>query len=269
MSNLESSTSKQRASRHRRKQRRKRSPLLFLLFLLIGLLCLGCALYQLRPLPPQPTPVPTPTAEPTPTPTPTPTPKVIPEEDAWKLRLINYDHLLPEDFTVPELTELSNGQKVDSRIYPDLQEMMDAGRAAGFDPMVCSGFRTWAKQEYLFQRRIQRYVDQGYTWEEAEEMAPMWVARPGTSEHQAGLAVDIVSAAYQVLDETQEDTATQQWLLEHCWEYGFILRYPTDKSELTKVGYEPWHYRYVGREAALEMRDSGLCLEEYLEQFES
>ena len=151
----------------------------------------------------------------------------------------------------------------------DLQEMMDAGRAAGFDPMVCSGFRTWAKQEYLFQRRIQRYVDQGYTWEEAEEMAPMWVARPGTSEHQAGLAVDIVSAAYQVLDETQEDTATQQWLLEHCWEYGFILRYPTDKSELTKVGYEPWHYRYVGREAALEMRDSGLCLEEYLEQFES
>ena len=94
----------------------------------------------------------------------------------------------------------------------------------------------------------------------------MWVARPGTSEHQAGLAVDIVSVEYQVLDEGQEDTPLQQWLMAHCWEYGFILRYPTDKSDLTGVGYEPWHYRYVGEEAAKAITEQGICLEEYLAQ---
>ena len=92
----------------------------------------------------------------------------------------------------------------------------------------------------------------------------MWVARPGTSEHQTGLAVDIVDTSYQILDEGQENTPVQQWLMAHCAEYGFILRYPTDKSEITGVGYEPWHYRYVGVEAAREIMANGLCLEEYL-----
>ena len=91
------------------------------------------------------------------------------------------------------------------------------------------------------------------------------MARPGTSEHQAGLAVDIVDKSYQLLDERQEDTAVQKWLMEHCAEYGYILRYPTEKSALTGVGYEPWHYRYVGEEAAREIMSRGLCLEEYLE----
>ena len=79
------------------------------------------------------------------------------------------------------------------------------------------------------------------------------------------MALDIVSANYQKLNKKQENTAEQKWLMEHCWEYGFILRYPSDKSEITGIGYEPWHYRYVGRETALAMRDSGQCLEEYLE----
>ena len=89
-------------------------------------------------------------------------------------------------------------------------------------------------------------------------------ARPGTSEHQAGLAVDIVDIDYQLLDQAQEDRPVQRWLMEHCAEYSFILRYPTDKSTLTGVGYEPWHYRYVGEEAARAIMDGGLCLEEYL-----
>ena len=89
---------------------------------------------------------------------------------------------------------------------------------------------------------------------------------PGTSEHQAGLAVDIVSVDYQILDEGQEDTPLQQWLMEHCWEYGFILRYPPDKGEKTGIIYEPWHYRYVGREYAQAIRQSGLCLEEFLQR---
>ena len=92
-----------------------------------------------------------------------------------------------------------------------------------------------------------------------------WVARPGTSEHQTGLAVDIVDQNYQLLDEKQENTPVQQWLMAHCTEYGFILRYPTGKSKITGIGYEPWHYRYVGSDAAREITDQGLCLEEYLD----
>ena len=95
--------------------------------------------------------------------------------------------------------------------------------------------------------------------------AARWEAPPGTSEHQTGLALDIVSARYQVLDSAQANTAEQQWLMAHCWEYGFILRYPADKTEITGIGYEPWHYRYVGRETAAAVHESGLCLEEYLQ----
>ena len=93
------------------------------------------------------------------------------------------------------------------------------------------------------------------------------VAVPGTSEHQTGLALDIVDASYQHLDQAQEATPVQQWLMAHSWEYGFVLRYPTGKSETTGIIYEPWHYRYVGREAAREMTGLGLCLEEYVDRF--
>ena len=188
-----------------------------------------------------------------------------PDEDGWMLTLINFENLLPEDYQAPELTQLKNNQSIDSRVYPYLQDMMDAARAAGYEPLICSSFRTWDKQSSLFERKVQYYMDQGSDRETAEQQAAVWVARPGTSEHQAGLAVDIVSVDYQVLDEGQEDTPLQQWLMEHCWEYGFILRYPTDKSDLTGVGYEPWHYRYVGRDAAQAMTEQGLCLEEYLD----
>ncbi|WP_243208450.1 M15 family metallopeptidase [Oscillibacter hominis] len=188
--------------------------------------------------------------------------KKDPEE--WQLLLVNKDHLLNEDYKIPEMTKLRNGHSVDSRIYPDLQRMMDDARAAGLQPLICSSYRTWDKQEELFQRKVNYYLQQGCGRQEAEEKASAWVARPGTSEHQAGLAVDIVDVAYQMLDEQQEQTEVQQWLMEHCAEYGFILRYPTDKSDLTGVSYEPWHYRYVGKEAAAEIMEQGLCLEEYL-----
>lgn len=194
-----------------------------------------------------------------------PTIPAEPDKSAWNLVLINGSHPLAEDFSVPELTALINGQSIDSRVFPELQAMMDAARAEGLDPLICSSFRTWDKQEQLYERKVQSYQNQGFGQSQAEEKAAVWVAKPGTSEHQAGLAVDIVSKAYQVLDEQQEKTAVQQWLMEHCAEYGFILRYPTDKSELTGVGYEPWHYRYVGKEAAEEIMEQGICLEEYLE----
>lgn len=185
--------------------------------------------------------------------------------EGWNLILVNREHPLPEDFTVPELTRLVNGHAIDSRAYPALQSMMDDARAAGLQPTICSSYRTREKQEELFQNKVQGLLAEGYDREEAEAQAAMWVARPGTSEHQAGLAVDIVDKSYQLLDEGQENTAVQKWLMAHCAEYGFILRYPTDKSALTGVNYEPWHYRYVGRDAAKEMAEQGLCLEEYLQ----
>lgn len=191
-----------------------------------------------------------------------PDPAASPED--WKLLLVNWETPLPEDFSIPRLTQLVNGHAIDSRAYPDLQRMMDDARAAGLRPTICSSYRTRDKQEELFENKVQSLLAEGYGRAEAEEQAAMWVARPDTSEHQAGLAVDIVDKSYQLLDQRQEETAVQQWLMAHCAEYGYILRYPTDKSVLTGVNYEPWHYRYVGVEAAAEIMERGICLEEYL-----
>lgn len=132
------------------------------------------------------------------------------------------------------------------------------------EPTICSSYRTRSKQEELFEKKLDTLLQQGYSPEETEREAARWVARPGTSEHETALAVDIVDTAYQILDQQQEQTPVQQWLMTHCAEYGFILRYPTDKSDLTGIGYEPWHYRYVGTEAAEAITEQHLCLEEYL-----
>lgn len=187
------------------------------------------------------------------------------QADRWELRLVNADHPLPEDFSQPELTELKGGHAIDSRAYPALQRMMDDCRAEGLEPLICSSYRTYGKQEELFQNKVSVLLEQGYSQEAADAEAARWVARPGTSEHETGLAVDIVDTDYQILDRKQEQTPVQQWLITHCAQYGFILRYPTDKSDLTGIGYEPWHYRYVGKEAAERIMEQGLCLEEYPE----
>lgn len=182
----------------------------------------------------------------------------------WNLLLVNPWNRLPDDFSV-ELVELKNGHAIDKRAYPDLQDMMDAAYAEGLSPIICSSYRTNEKQQTLFSNKVNKYLAKGYSQKEAEDEAGKWVAVPGTSEHQSGLAVDIVAASYQMLDEEQENTAEQKWLMENSWKYGFILRYPNDKSEITGIYYEPWHYRYVGKEAAREIYERGICLEEYLE----
>lgn len=183
--------------------------------------------------------------------------------DEWNLRLVNSWNLLPKDYTI-SLTQLKNGLSVDSRCYPALQEMMDACRADGLSPVICSAYRSWEKQQSLFQNKVSRLLAQGYSEAEAAVEAGKVVAVPGTSEHQLGLAVDIVDVNHQLLDKSQENTVVQKWLMEHSWEYGFILRYPNDKSSITGIIYEPWHYRYVGLEAAKEIHERGICLEEYL-----
>ena len=188
---------------------------------------------------------------------------LFPEAEDWQLLLVNPWNEMPEDYEVT-LKTLPDGMKVDERIYDDLNAMLQACRDAGLRPKICSSYRTMSKQTYLYNNKITRLRNAGYSKAAAQKEAGRWVARPGTSEHQLGLALDIVSSSYQALTRKQEKTQEQKWLMEHCWEYGFILRYPNDKSEITGIGYEPWHYRYVGREVALDIRDSGLCMEEYL-----
>lgn len=182
----------------------------------------------------------------------------------WNLILVNPWHSVSEDFTV-ELREIGGGHAVDARIYDDLQAMLTAARDEGLAPKVRSSYRSHATQKVLHQNRINRCLNQGYSLEEAKIEAAKWVAVPGTSEHELGLALDIVATSYQELNRKQEETAEQQWLMANSWRFGFILRYPNEKSEITGIYYEPWHYRYVGKEAAREIYESGMCLEEYLE----
>lgn len=188
----------------------------------------------------------------------------LPPADNWRLVLVNPWNRLPEGFSV-ELTPLINGQSIDSRCLPDLQSMMDDCRAAGLSPLICSSYRSREDQEALFAGKVGRLVSDGLAPAMAETEAAKSVALPGTSEHELGLAVDIVALEDQNLDSEQEKTEVQKWLMEHSWEYGFILRYPADKTKITGIIYEPWHYRYVGREAAEEIYSQGLCLEEYLD----
>lgn len=190
------------------------------------------------------------------------------EDEEWKLILVNPWNKLPENYTVT-LKRLANGLQVDERIYDDLNAMLTDCRKTGLQPVVCSAYRSHATQVRLHNNKIARLRYAGYSYESAVKEAGRWVAVPGTSEHETGMALDIVSYSYQLLNERQENTAEQKWLMEHCWEYGFILRYPKDKTEVTGIGYEPWHYRYVGRENAAKIRESGLCLEEYLQQQET
>ena len=180
-----------------------------------------------------------------------------------ELILVNPWHLLPEEYEA-DLENVEYGHRMDTVAAEHLREMMADCRAAGYSPLICSSFRERAKQETLFENDVRRFRYRGYSEEEAREEAARNVAVPGSSEHEAGLAADIVYLRYQSLDESQENNETQQWLMEHCWEYGFILRYPRDKQDITGITYEPWHYRYVGYDAAQEIMSRGICLEEYL-----
>ena len=178
-------------------------------------------------------------------------------DNDWNLILVNRDNYIPDGYTV-ELTELSNGEKVDSRIYPELQEMLDAARAEGLGLHVAAGYRTQEEQQQLLDEKIDAYVDEGNPEPGARTLAEQWVALPGTSEHQLGIAVDINE------DTESSRDAVYDWLAENGHKYGFIKRYPPDKTDITGVINEPWHYRYVGQKAAEEIYMQGICLEEYI-----
>ena len=181
--------------------------------------------------------------------------------------LVNPWHYVPEGYTV-DLTPINELHQVATVAYADYADMIRECTNAGHQPVVCSSYRTQEYQQGLFDNKVARVLadpTNSYTEEEARTVAAREVAIPGTSEHQLGLALDIINSRNWNLDESQAQMPTQQWLIENSWRYGWILRYPDSKSEITGIIYEPWHYRYVGREVAAEIHSKGLCLEEYLQ----
>lgn len=183
--------------------------------------------------------------------------------------LVNPWNSIPEGYE-PDLVELSlavsvEGSLVDRSCYDALLAMInDCNKEC---PQVCvvSSYRTMEHQTNSYNKKVNYYLGLGYSQEDAQREAATVIAVPGTSEHQLGLAVDIVDTRLWALEEEQEDLPAQKWLMENCWKYGFILRYPKSKTDVTGIIYEPWHYRYVGSEVSTELHTSGLTLEEYLQ----
>ena len=187
--------------------------------------------------------------------------------DDWSLLLVNNRHPIPEDYEFT-LGTIRGSLQCDERIIPPFLSMLQAAKEDGITLEVCSPYRTLDRQEYLFDRKIVRYMKRGMSYMDAYKLAARVVNVPGTSEHQIGLALDIYTDSYKSLDEGFGETAAGIWLREHCAEYGFILRYPKGKEYITGIEYEPWHFRYVGKTAATEIMEQGLTLEEFVETLE-
>ena len=171
---------------------------------------------------------------------------------------------LPEGYA-PKLDIVVGEYEMDERCAAKCLQMIEDCQDAGMGlPMICSAYRTQEYQEMLYENKVVRVMQEDWlSYEDALAEAATVVAVPGTSEHQTGLAADIMDEVYPYLNDWQEHTEAQKWLMEHCAEYGFILRYPPGTSEITGIIYEPWHYRYVGEKFAKEITNRGITLEEY------
>lgn len=182
----------------------------------------------------------------------------------WRIRLANYDHILPENFEV-ELADIDSTRQFDARAIKYLKDMINDMKKDGHTSIwVQSSYRSVARQKELYENSINKYLKQGKTQEEAEKLTDEYINKPGSSDHNLGLAVD-----FNYVDNTFADTDEYKWLLENAENYGFILRYPKDKENITKIAYESWHWRYVGEEHAKKMNELNMCLEEYVEYLEN
>lgn len=189
--------------------------------------------------------------------------------DDLLLVLVNKEHPLADSYHT-NLHLLKNGQYVSEDMYEDLKDMLFTGEEEnpGISFLVASGYRTSTKQQQLLEEEIEKNKNAGMNEQEAYEDALESVAPAGYSEHETGLCVDIVAESNQRMDESQQYTKENEWLVAHCAEYGFILRYPAGKEAVTGFMFESWHFRYVGKEAAKEITQKGITLEEYVEKSE-
>lgn len=191
------------------------------------------------------------------------------------LMLVNKDNVLPESY-VPALTKVpasyyiaaTKDTRFDERAAPYLEKFIDAARAAGFNVDIISGYRTYQYQQDNYARHVKQLEAKGETASQAQADAANLVAPPGTSEHETGLAADIVTSDWYKknpdLTSDFDKTPAFAWMYSHCADYGFILRYPEDKVSVTKYEYEPWHYRFVGVDSAKAIMQKKVCLEEFV-----
>ena len=184
-------------------------------------------------------------------------------QEDWQLLLVNPWHTVPEGYEI-KLATLSNGLQVDERIYDDLDDMLSDCREAGLNPIVCSAYRTEATQTRLYRNKVARVRASGVPEDRVEAEAARWVAKPGTSEHQTGLCCDITDIYYPTKNRSIENTAMFQYMNAHCQEFGFILRFPDGMEPITGVMYEPFHFRYVGVEAAKYITENNICFETFV-----
>ena len=181
------------------------------------------------------------------------------DEENWHLTLVNSSYRIPDDYEPDLVYVCGSGERLDRKVAEHYEEMYNAAKKDGIDLAPCSGYRSYELQERNYNNKVSFYESQGYSNKDAKVKAATIIMPPGSSEHNLGYAMDIVC-----VDEWFEDTAEFKWLTENAADYGFIMRYPKDKQDITKVIYEPWHWRYVGVELAKDLKDSGLVLEEYM-----
>ena len=181
------------------------------------------------------------------------------DETNWNLTLVNSGYRIPDSYNPDLVYVCGTSERLDSKVAKHYEKMFEAAQKDGVYLTPCSGYRSYDLQERNYNNKIAYYESLGYSKEDAAVKAATIIMPPGSSEHNLGYAMDIVC-----VDEWFEDTDEFQWLMENAADYGFILRYPKDKQDITKVTYEPWHWRYVGVEAAKEIKASGQVLEEYL-----
>lgn len=186
--------------------------------------------------------------------------------DSWELLLVNKMHPIPDNYDIP-LTYFSSNMQCDERVLEPLMNMLAAARTDGVDLVICSPYRDYALQSRLFTRKINEYLSCGYSYIEAYKIASRKVIVPGASEHQLGIAFDIVTGGHSTLDYEFADTKAGKWLKNNGYKYGFILRYPRGKEYITGIEFEPWHYRYVGIEAATYIMENEITLEEFIEDY--
>ncbi|MBO6242454.1 MAG: M15 family metallopeptidase [Butyrivibrio sp.] len=184
------------------------------------------------------------------------------DSDDWQIILVNKQHPIPDDYEV-QLGTISGSMRCDERIISPLLEMMRAASKDGVNLIICSPYRDMDRQTMLFTNKVDRYMNGGMSYMEAYNLASQAVTVPGSSEHQIGLAIDIICDGYSSLDEGFADTTAGKWLADNSYKYGFILRYPLGKEDITSIEFEPWHFRYVGVDAATVMYENDICLEEF------
>lgn len=193
--------------------------------------------------------------------------------DDWNLILLNTEEAnsIPRDIPMDKVK--FDTQYMYEKLKEPYTDMYEAAKKDGITLYIRSGYRTISTQQVTYQASIQRYMEQGMSRDEATAQTNLYTEQPGSSDHHTGLAIDVITPEYHMhiynLDERFAETEAYSWLIENSVNYGFILRYPADKTEITKMSYEPWHFRYVGVEHALYMKENNLCLEEYISLLKS